>query len=286
LIVAGTVLVAMFGWAYWPTFVALTHQWSRQPDYSYGYFVAPLALCFVWARRDRFPGPAARLAWPGLVLVALSVGMRYAGARYYLEALDGWSMVLWVAGIVLLLGGWRVLWWALPAVLFLAFMVPLPFRVERELSLPLQTVVTTISCWALQSLGQPALAEGHAIVLGDHLLEVEQACVGLRIFVGVAALAVAYVVIARRAWWENAILLLSAIPIALAANAARVVATAWLHQSVSSEAARSFSHDAAGWMMVVLAAVLFAFVLWYLRELLPHAKPVEVGAMLRRQRDD
>ena len=75
--------------------------------------------------------------------------------------------------------------------------------------------------------------------MGEHPLEVEQACSGLRIFIGIGALAFAYVVIVRRAWWEKAVLLLSVVPIALIANATRVVATGLLYQYVSERPARS-----------------------------------------------
>ena len=246
-------------------------------DYSHGYLVAPLALFFLWARRDRMPAATAGLAWPGLLLVALSVAIRFAGARYYFEPLDGWSILLWVAGVIWLFLGRAFFWWSLPSVIFLFFMVRLPFGVELGLSLPLQTVATKLSCWVLQFLGQPALAEGHTIYLGEHTLEVEQACSGLRIFIGIAALAFAYVVIVRRAWWEKAVLLVSVVPIALIANATRVVSTGLLYQYVSGEAAKKFSHDMAGWVMILYAAGLFALVLWYLGKLLRELEPVTMG---------
>jgi exosortase len=163
-------------------------------------------------------------------------------------------------------------------------MVPLPFRVERGLSLPLQGVATKLSCWILQALGQPALAEAHVIVLGSSRLEVEQACSGLRIFVGIFALAFAYVIVVERSWWEKVLLLGSAVPIALLANAARIVATGLLQQYVSGEAAKQFSHDAAGWAMIVFAAGLFALVLWYLCHLVREVELVDVGAVMRRER--
>jgi exosortase len=278
------VLTLAFFWAYWGTLAGLVDVWNRVPDYSHGFLVAPLAAYFLWARRDHFPGHSAGPFWPGLVLVAVSLAMRFAGAWYYLDALDGWSILVWTAGVVWLFGGWRVLWWGLPSVLFLGFMVRLPYRLELGLSYPLQTVATHLSCWVLQLLGQPALAEGHTIHLGEHTLEVERACSGLRIFVGIAALAFAYVVIVRRVWWEKAVLLLSVVPIALVANATRVVATGLLYQYVSGEAAKKFSHNAAGWVMVLYAAGLFALVLWYLGKLVREVEPVQVAAVVRRGR--
>lgn len=95
-----------------------------------------------------------------------------------MDAIDGWSILFWVAGVVWLLGGWRVLRWRLPSVVFLWFMIPLPFRAEGLLSLPLQGIATKLSCWTLHTLGQLALAEGNAIRINDFPLEVAQACSG------------------------------------------------------------------------------------------------------------
>jgi exosortase len=114
-----------------------------------------------------------------------------------------------------------VLLWSAPAVVFLGFMVPLPFRVEGMLSYPLQRIATHASCFALQCLGLPALAEGNTILLGNNHLEVEQACSGLRIFMATIALAFVCVVLVRRSWWESAAPGLGN-PIALLANSLRV----------------------------------------------------------------
>lgn len=279
----GAILLATFAWAYWPTIVELFRAWNREPDYSHGYFVLPLALFFLWVRRDSFPGLPSNLAWPGLVLIAMSIGIRMFGAQYFVGGIDGWSMLFWVAGMVWLFGGWRILWWSLPSVVFLWFMIPLPWRVERWLSLPLQHIATKLSCWTLQCLGQPAIAEGNTIYLGDIQMGVEQACSGLRIFVGIVALAFAYVVLVRREWWERALLLVSVLPIALVANAARIVVTGLLYRFVSGEAAHKFSHDMAGWVMIPFAAMLFALVLWYLDRLVHDVEVTDVGDLVRSE---
>ena len=319
LLIAGIILAAAFFWAYWPTLAGLVGAWNTEPDYSHGFFVAPLAIWFLWARRDLFPyrtekgtgtvvigglsenptvpGRRSQSPFPpttgrgfmwdavfGLGLIAFSLAMRALGSHYYLDAIDGWSILPWVGGVVLLLAGRKVFWWSLPSIAFLWFMVPLPYRVERWLSLPLQGAATKFSCWTLQALGQPALSEGHTILLGDNRLEVEQACSGLRIFMGITALAFAYVILMRRSWWEKALLLCCTIPIALIANASRIVATGLLYQYASGEAARKFSHDAAGWVMIVFAAGLFGLVLWYLSRLVQEVEVVDVGDLMRRDR--
>ena len=263
----GLPLAALFIWAYWPTLVNLAAAWDREPDYSHGYLVPPLALLFLWMRRDRFPGADLQYAWLGLALLALSVAARVFGAWVYVDAIDGWSMLLWWGGVACLLLGVRGAFWAAPSVLFLGFMVPLPFSAERLLSLPLQRVATKLSVVSLQMLGQPALSEGNVILLEDHRLEVAQACSGLRIFMGIIALAFAYVVTTRGTWWQKGLIVLAVGPIALISNAARIVITGLLYQFVSGRTAEKFSHDFAGYLMIVFAAALFGMFLWYLGKL-------------------
>ena len=111
----------------------------------------------------------------------------------------------------------------------------------------------------------------------------EEACSGLRIFVGIVALAFAYVVLVKRPWWERALLLASVVPIALVANATRIVVTGLLNQWVSGEAAHTFTHDVAGYVMMPFAAGLFALVLWYLSKLVREVELVDVGDVVRRE---
>jgi exosortase/archaeosortase family protein len=109
---------------------------------------------------------------------------------------------------------------------------------------------------------------------------VEQACSGLRIFVGILALAYAYLLFASRSWWERVFLLVSVIPISLTANSARIVMTALLQQYVSGEAAKRFSHDFSGWVMIPFAAGLFGLALWYVRSLIREEEEVDLRSML------
>ena len=280
-LIAAMIIIPVAAWCYLPTIIALVGAWNREPDYSHGFLVAPLAILFLWARRDCYPIECDRFRMWGWSLIVLGLAMRWVGARYYLEALDGWSIAVWLGGVVGVFAGWRVFTWALPSLAFLLLAVPLPFSAERVLSMPLQHVAAEFSCGILQMIGEPALATNNTIVVGDHHFEVERACSGLRIFVGIAALAYAYVVLVRRPWWEKCLLLIAVVPIALISNAARIVATAFIYQHVSVEAGKKFTHDAAGWVMIVLAATLFGLLLRYLKWLVRDYTVVNVGDLIR-----
>ncbi|RIK80374.1 MAG: exosortase [Planctomycetota bacterium] len=272
---AAALLVALV-WSYWPTLAETVHAWDTIPDYSHGYLVLPIAAWFLWARRGEFPRDQLRSSQWGWAFLIAALAIRWAAAYIYIEAVDGWTLPLWIAGTVLLLFGPVVARWAAPAIIFLWFMFPLPYSAEMFLSQPLQGAATKISTAVLQMLGQPALSEGNVILIGERQFEVAQACSGLRIFVGIFALAFAYVLFTRRAWWEKAMLLASAVPITLVANSTRIVATALLQQYVSGEAADKFTHDFAGWVMIPFAAALFWLFLVYISRLFPEVETVSI----------
>ncbi len=277
------VFSAVFVWAYWPTLKLLVDTWNREPDYSHGFLVPVFAVVFLWIRRDVVSPLLTKPAiFGGLVMLAACLVLRAASALFYVEVVDGWSMIPCLAAIALFVGGWSALKWSWPSIAFLLFAIPLPFKGERALSLPLQGIATRLSSYMLQALGQPAITEGHTIVLNEYHLEVEQACSGLRIFMAIFALAFAYVVLTRTEWWEKAILMLVTIPIALLANALRIVATGLLLQYASSEAAHKFAHDFAGWAMIPVAAAMFMAVIWYLRLLFREVYVLDVRDALRR----
>jgi exosortase len=163
-------------------------------------------------------------------------------------------------------------------------MVPLPFALEHELSGPLQRIATQLSTAILQVLGQPAFAEGNVILLGDIRLEVAQACSGLRLFVGIVALSYAYVAIASRSWWEKLVLVAAAAPVAILANAVRVVATGLLYQVWQASETRLWIHDVAGIGMVLFAGATLGLVLLYARLLVKEEQVMEMSAVIRQFR--
>ncbi len=224
------VLLIASVWAYWPTLSAMVQQWSNEPDYSHGFLVIPLSAFFLWFRRAQLDVTRLHPSIWGAVLLFVAAAMRIAASYFYLTPLDGWTFPIWIAGIVWLVFGWRCLRWSLPAIAFLWFMVPIPFSAETLLSVPLRRVATRLSTECLVMLGQPAVAEGNTIWIGDNPIGIEEACSGLRILIGIYALAFAFVLFSRWQWWQKGLTLVAALPIAIIANVTRVVITGLLYQ--------------------------------------------------------
>ena len=95
--------------------------------------------------------------------------------------------------------------------------------------------------------------------IGEMKLGVVDACSGLRMLTIFCALAVGLVMVGKRTWWENGVILASAIPIALIVNAVRITVTGVLFQVADSEFAERVFHDWAGLVMMPMAiGMLFA----------------------------
>jgi len=280
LCLSGLAMLLAILWSYWPTLQNMVHQWVNQPDYSHGFFVVPIAIFFLWSRRGDIALQQLRPSGWGAVLLLLATVARGLAGLYYLVPLDGWTLPLTIAGAVWLLFGTAALRWSLPSIAFLWFMIPIPYSAERLLSVPLQATATKLSTAALVFLGQPAISEGNVILLGDHSLFVEEACSGMRIFVGIFALAFVFILFSNWNWWHKTLVLALALPVAIVTNVIRIVATGLLYQWVSSEAGQKFSHDIAGFVMIPLAALMFWSVLSYLDKLFVQVEDIDQPSAL------
>ena len=89
-------------------------------------------------------------------------------------------------------------------------------------------------------------------------MNVEEACSGLRMLTIFGALCFAVVLLLEIPMWQRIVILLSSVPIALAANIMRIVATGILFTWFpgSEEKLKLFFHDGAGLVMMPLAMVL------------------------------
>jgi exosortase len=270
--VAGAALVTLL-WAFWTTLAEAAQRWGHDPQYSHGYLVPIFAAALLWLRRERLHGADLTPTWWGLAILLAGVTLRLAGVHFYFVWLDPIALLPCLAGVVLLLGGWSAWRWAWPAVGFLFFMIPLPYRVEVSMAGPLQRIATISSTFLLQTIGLPAIAEGNVILLNDVELGIVEACSGLRMLVIFFALSTAVALLTNRRLGDRLIIVASAIPIALVTNVLRITVTGILHDTVGSDIANAVFHDLAGWLMMPVALGFLALELKLLSALLIEPEP-------------
>ena len=249
-------VAAALTWAYAPNFVAFYEVWVREPDYTHGFLVLPIALFILW---KRWPGssdaqPTPR--WPAWALVIVGLAAR----AWFLERGQVWlessTLLLVVTGLALARVGPRVMLRLWPAFAFLIFLYPLPPQINTALAQPLQSLATTAACFLLRLTGLWVMPEGNVIMIGNERLEVAAACNGLSMLMSLAATVSAAACVVPMANWKR-ILLLPSIPfIALGSNVLRIAATAWCYYKFGAVVGSKYAHDAAGWLMMPTAMLL------------------------------
>lgn len=252
---AGALLLCTV-WAFWPALSQLITRWNNDPQYSHGFFVPVLAIAIAWFRRQEIsPRPCASMP-SGLIWIVAGLLLYAAGAHIAFDWLQAVGLLPVLIGIAMILGGrwlFAVVW---PSVLFLLFMVPMPYQLEVSMAHPLQKLAGIASTYALQTLGVVATRNGNLLNIEGHVLGVAEACSGLRMLVVFFALSTAMALLGRRSWLHNLTLICSAVPIALLCNIGRITITGLLYVYAGPKLAEHVFHDLAGWLMMPAALIM------------------------------
>ena len=267
------IVLAVLGWAFWPTLRELFDTWVSHPEYSHGPLVPLFALYLLAKRKPAAAGTPGR-PWPvvGFGVLVLAVALRLVGSATSFLPLEGLAFVLCLTGLAALAGGRPALVRFWPPLVFLLFMIPLPYEASRLLGAELQRIGTMATTYLLQCLGQPAIAEGNRILIGHVTLNVVEACSGLRMLVTFFAFSTAAVFLMDRHWLVKGLVLASAVPIALLTNILRITATGlahvWLADGDDKTRVLGFIHDFNGWMMMPVGLAFLVLELWVFKHLL------------------
>ncbi len=240
--------------AYWDMFTITSAFWD-DPLYSHGWIVPVFSLSLMWMRWQPARLVSLGERCTGATLLGAGLLIRLGACFYAYAPIERLSFVVALCGAFLLVGGWHVIRWAGPAIGFLVFMFPLPSVLEQGILWRLQTLASACSTFVLQTLGVAAFRQGNVINISGMPLFVADACSGLRMLTIFCALAVAMVFLIERPRWDKFIILVSAVPIALAVNIIRIVVTGLLYMWMGqeNEFVNKLAHDWAGYFMMPLA---------------------------------
>jgi exosortase len=249
-VVTVAAVAAAIAWSYYPNLAYLV-RWWWDPNYSHGWLIIPIALVILWQRRDDLPAVVIRHHWWNFVPLIALLALRYKLYDWNEQWVEAATVPAVIAAAVLAVGGWGLFRWALPALVFLLFMVPLPQVLDDKLAAPLQRIATFGSYRILMALGLPVVAEGNVILIHSQRVEVAEACRGLSMLLSFGALITAMVILNPRPLRERIVLIASIIPIALLCNIIRISITAIAYGYYDRPVHEV--HDYAGLAMMALA---------------------------------
>jgi exosortase len=276
---AGGLLAIGFLAVYWPTLSKLAADWSTDDNYSHGFFIAPIALFFVWERRATLAALPLRPHWLGLVGIVGSLGLLVAGLLGAELFLSRVSIVTLIASTIVFAAGWRHLGALALPVSFLLLMIPIPAILFNQIAFPLQLLASQVGEITLRGFDIPVLREGNVMILANTSLEVAEACSGIRSLMSLLTLGVVYGYFTDPRGGIRAAIVLATVPIAVVTNAFRVAGTGVAAHYYGPGVADGFFHTFSGWMVFVAAfALLFATMHVLQRVFPPRRAPMHLAS--------
>ena len=256
---AGTI-VLLVAIVYCNVLAKLVLDWWQIPDFSHGFLVPLFAAYLVWQKRKTLLDTKIAPAWSGIAVIALGLIVLLLGVYGSELFLSRISLVILLAGLVLCFGGLQLLKELRFALLVLLLAIPLPAIVFNQITFPLQILASKLASGLLPLFGVPVLREGNIIELPTMKLEVAEACSGIRSLMSLFTLSVFYGYFMEKFIWRRTLLVLASIPIAIAANAVRILGTGLCVQYWDPDKAMGFFHEFSGWVVFLVSLVCLYFV--------------------------
>jgi exosortase len=249
-------LGVLIGLLYHGILVNLVSQWWNDPDFSHGFFIPMFSGLVIWRMRRQLLSLNPAPSWSGLLIVAgalITLVVGVLGAELFLSRS---SLLLILAGLVVLFFGWRVFGVTLFPWVVLFLMIPIPAILYNQLTFPLQFLASKFATGLLSLAGVPVLREGNVIRLPAMSLEVVEACSGIRSLISLTSLAVVFAYFLEVRIWKRVALVIAAIPIAVAANGLRIMGTGLLVQYWDPDKAQGFFHEFSGWVIFLFSLIM------------------------------
>ncbi len=245
---------ALVLFVYGPTFGWMYERWMVTGSYySHGPLVPLICAFLIWQQRAKLAAmhyKGTRLGWVFL-LAGLFVHLLSSLWQVYFSS--GFSLLLTIAGVVLLFLGRRFLrqtWFSLA---FLTFMIPLPEVLISNASFRLKLFAASIATFAVNRMGIPAMRQGSVIQTRHAVLTVEDPCSGIRSLIALIALGALMAYMSKLTRAKKITLFATTLPIAILSNVVRIILLTAVSEIYGTEAAMGWFHDFTGFAVFALA---------------------------------
>ncbi len=253
--VAGVLLVLFF----WPAFYWAGQQLDSGDEPWQLVFVPFLSAMVLSRRIPEVRGETMRGGmWLGIPLMAAGALLNLFGIVIEHPMPSQMGMIVFIQGGVLFAWGKKTYRELAFPLLYLFLAIPLPRTVLVAVTGSLKTLGAAVAGKLLSWMGYAVLRDGVILNFPTFTLVVEDECSGLQSLITliVASLPVAYLM--RGPFWKRALVVLIAVPLALAANVVRLVVTAVLASGLGGKVTRGWPHTSIG-----IATVFVAFLALY-----------------------
>jgi len=267
LAVAGCIFIAMFHWLgnsrsvqmeSSSLFAWIGRQWLESGgDFSHAWMMPLLSLWFVWVKRREIADSEKSASRLGLTVVVLSLLLHWVAFRAQQPRVSLVALVGLVWGIPFYLYGWPVA----RALVFPCAYLLLCFTSYflYYFTFQMRLLANAISAFLLNGIGISTHRVGTAIYSaagGGFHFDVADPCSGLRSLVVMMAMAAPYAYVTQSTNVKKWALFMLSLPLAIVANATRIVTIAVVAESFGSDVAMKIYHDYSGYLLFLIATAL------------------------------
>ncbi len=244
-------------------------------DWGHAYVIPFISGYMIWLRKDELARIRPEVFWPGLMPILLGL-VCYAFFVLLLpnHMLSGTAFVLTIFGVALTLLGTRMMRILFLPIAYLVFAITISEQIMIEMTFRLQLIASQ-GAYVMLSLGSAVFPYGvnlegnqlEILVGGEsRMMNVAEACSGMRMVVAFVALAGAVALLGAREWWQRIALLLLAVPVAVFMNVVRVAVLGFVTLYDQNLAAGD-SHTLIGTLLLLPALGLYMLIAWVLNRI-------------------
>jgi exosortase len=241
---------------------AIHEEWEPRA-YILAMRLLPLTMVWqAWALRRHLVGRDEPPTVTGPAIVVVAMGIYYLGIKSVQPRLVVISGIVLLYGLALSFRGRDVFRRVFFPISFLFLMVPLNF-LDNTVGFPLRMFVARAATFVLNAIGIEAVQRGSGIISNVFSFDVADPCSGIRSLMALTTVTAAYAYVTQHVAWKRWILFMSAMPLAVLGNLARVISIALVAQVYGQEMATKVYHDWSGFILfpVALGAMVLIGVL-------------------------
>ncbi len=202
-------------------------------DYSYCLLVPLIFAYLVYLRwKDLQQAPIIKSNW-SMALIIFGIVLYWFGMRGENQYFGYAAVQILLAGVILWLWGWAVFRILLFPWAFFIFAYPLPF-LDPIIAFPLRMVMSTLAAHILPWIGVPCIQSGtgllsppdvlHGLPLGARFqIDIADPCSGIRSLFALMMFSALFGYLFLPRLWQQWLIFLSAFPLAILGNLARVI---------------------------------------------------------------
>ena len=233
----------------------LATRWTG--DYAYCAFLPLASMAALWMRRREISAARRQTDWRGAPIFVSGLVLHWIGVLAQQPRISSAGLVVILWALPFFLYGWDLARWLLFPCGYLFLAIPLNFI--DSMTAPLRLFATAVSAVLLNGFGLQVQRVGAGLFSSAgnaFAFNVAPECSGLRSLLAMTALMGFYAWFSQKSLSKKWILFLLSLPVAVAANVARVILVVVVAAFWGQETAMGLWHDYSGYPIFLIGISL------------------------------